>query len=159
MATKHIIAFSDSHNTPIPEALLNMIDESEFVFFLGDGTGSLGDLAFHSGFFGVSGNCDTVMLQREQVIEIEGVRILLTHGDRYSVKRDLSLLAYRAQELNCSVVFYGHTHFAEIDRLENITFVCPGSIYNPVVGEPTYATATITNGKFLAKIVNINQNR
>lgn len=152
---KTIVAFSDNHHNRIPERLLDVIEESDYVFFLGDGTSTLKDLVFHSGFYGVSGNCDTPLLQEEQIVEIDGVKILLTHGDKYNVKTDLTKLALRAQELECGVVFYGHTHFAEIDRFENITFVCPGSIADSLTGVPTYAYATITNSKFLAKIVNL----
>ncbi len=151
-----IVAFSDSHNVKIPERLLDIIDESEYVFFLGDGTSSISDLAFHSGFHGVSGNCDTKILPEEDILEIEGIKILLTHGNNYGVKSDLTRLAFHAQELGCSVVFYGHTHFAEIDRYQNITFVCPGSIVNCKSGCPSYAYATIVNGQFLAKIVKLD---
>lgn len=151
-----IAAFADSHQTPIPERLEAVIEESEFVFFLGDGTAALGNLVFHYGFHGVSGNCDTKNLPEEEIIEIEGFKVLLTHGDKYNVKDDLTALAMRAKELDCNVVFYGHTHFAEIDRYENITFVCPGSIEASHTGVASYAYATIANGKFNAKIVNLS---
>lgn len=154
---KTIVAFSDTHNTPLPDKLLSIIEENDYVFFLGDGIKSLGELAFHSGFYGVTGNCDgSIPQHQEQVVEIDGLRMLLTHGDKYHVKNDLIDLAMRAKELDCTIVFYGHTHFAEIDRYENITFVCPGSIYNPLDGTPTYAYATVFNGKFVAKIVNLS---
>ncbi len=150
---KSIIALSDNHYFPIPDRLMNIIDESDYVFFLGDGTNSLGNLVFHDGFYGVKGNCDSSPLLSEQVVEIEGFKILLTHGDKYNVKRDLTALKLRAQELGCQVVFYGHTHFAEIDREDNITLICPGSTHKPLSGTPTYCYATISGGKFLAKIV------
>lgn len=152
---KTIIAFSDSHNYPLPERLLSVIDESDYVFFLGDGSALLGDLVFHSGFYGVSGNCDANYLCEEQVVDVEGLKILLTHGDKYNVKENLLKLRLRAEELKCDVVFYGHTHYAEIDRIDNITYVCPGSIANSLNGSPTYVYANVINGKFLAKIVNM----
>ena len=149
-----IVAFSDSHQKEIPERLLNIFEESEYVFFLGDGDNkNISELAFHPGFHGVCGNCDVKALPEEDVVEIDGVRILLTHGDKYHVKRDLNTLLFRAKELNCSVVFYGHTHFAEIDRFDDITFVCPGALSNCLSGNPSYAYATIVDGKFLVKIV------
>ncbi len=153
--TKTIVAFSDSHNNSLPQRLEDVIEESDYVFFLGDGSAALGNLVFHSGFHGVSGNCDSTVLPEEEIVEIEGVRILLTHGDKYHVKRDLTNLLMRAKELECTVVFFGHTHFAEIDRVDNITFVCPGSIASPAGGKQSYCFATVTNGKFLAKIVNL----
>ena len=150
-----IVAFSDSHNAPIPKRLLDLIDENNYVFFLGDGINSLGDVLLHKGFIGVNGNCDRPLLNDEEVLEIDNVKILITHGHKYGVKRDLTALALRAQELGCNVVFYGHTHFAHIDEYQNITFVCPGAISSPLCGAQSYAYAIIHNGKFTAKIVNL----
>lgn len=152
---KSIIAFSDTHHREIPEKLKNVMDENDYLFFLGDGAKSLDELIFHPGFHGVRGNTDDSHLPEEEVFEIENVRVLLTHGDTYGVKQSLQPLAQRANELNCSVVFYGHTHFAEICRFENITFICPGAVSDPVVGSPTYAYANISNGKIVAKIVKL----
>lgn len=48
-----ITAFSDSHNMPLPSRLIDVTNESKYVFFLGDGLSSLGDLLCHKGFYGV----------------------------------------------------------------------------------------------------------
>ncbi len=150
-----ILAFSDSHNAPLPSKLIQTANESKFVFFLGDGIRGLGDLLLHKGFHGVSGNCDERIFPDEEIVEIDGIRILLAHGDRYKVKRDLLELSLRAKEEKCSVVFYGHTHFAQIDEYDGTTFICPGSVYSPLCGTPTYVYAVVYNGKFTAKIVNL----
>lgn len=150
-----IVAFSDSHNMPLPSRLTDVANESKYVFFLGDGLGSLGDLMCHKGFHGVNGNCDRYEFCDEEVVETDGVRILLTHGDKYHVKRGLLELDLRARELGCTLVFYGHTHFAQIDENTGITFVCPGSICSPLSGAPSYAYAVVHNGKFTVKIVNL----
>lgn len=150
-----ITAFSDSHNMPLPSRLLDVANESKFVFFLGDGLSSLGDLLCHKGFYGVKGNCDPYAFDDEQILEIDGVKILLAHGDKYHVKRGLLELDLRARELGCQLVFYGHTHFAQIDESNGITFVCPGSIYSPLSGAPSYAYAVVHNGNFTVKIVNL----
>ena len=153
---KTIIAFSDTHSTPIPEKLLSVIDEANYVFFLGDGASALGRLLFKSNVHIVQGNCDVQgILDVEKVIEIEGVRILITHGDRYKVKRDLLALAMRAKELNCTCAFYGHTHISRIDEYNGVTLICPGSPIYPVKSNPSYAFAAVHNGNITAKIVNI----
>ncbi len=150
-----IVAFSDSHNMPLPSRLTDVANESKYVFFLGDGLGSLGDLMCHKGFHGVKGNCDRYEFCDEEVVETDGVRILLTHGDKYHVKRGLLELDLRARELGCTLVFYGHTHFAQIDESTGITFVCPGSICSPLSGAPSYAYTVVHDGKFTVKIVNL----
>ena len=95
---KTIFAFSDIHEGTIPPRLLAVAEESDYVFFLGDGAARMGDLALHKGFFAVKGNCDYLPLPEETVTEVEGVKILLTHGHRYGVKTDLLSLALRAEE-------------------------------------------------------------
>ncbi len=150
-----ITAFSDSHNMPLPSRLIDVANESKYVFFLGDGLSSLGALLCHKGFYGVKGNCDAYPFDDEQIVEIDGVTILLTHGDKYHVKRGLLELDLRARELGCTLVFYGHTHFASIDENAGITFVCPGSTYSPLSGAPSYAYAVVHDGKFTVKIVNL----
>lgn len=140
---------------PLPSRLTDVANESKYVLFLGDGLGSLDDLMCHKGFHAVKGNCDRYEFCDEEVVEIDGVRILLTHGDRYHVKRGLLELDLRARELGCTLVFYGHTHFAQIDENAGITFVCPGSIYSPLSGAPSYAYTVVHDGKFTVKIVNL----
>lgn len=151
-----IIAFSDSHCAPLPLQLLSVIQEADLVFFLGDGATSLGDVLLHKGLHAVQGNCDAQgLLPDEEVIEVEGVRILLTHGHRYSVKRDLLALSLHAKEFDCAYVFYGHTHIARIDEYDGVTLICPGSAAYPHGAAPTYAFAAAYDGKLTAKIVNI----
>ena len=51
---KTIFAFSDIHEGTLPPRLLAVAEESDYVFFLGDGAARMGDLALHKGFFAVS---------------------------------------------------------------------------------------------------------
>lgn len=152
-----IVAFSDSHNNPLPQRFIDIANENEYVFFLGDGLARLGDIILHKGFHGVKGNCDYIAFPKEEVVCVGGINVLLTHGDAYGVKSDLLRLTMRAKELNCTVVFYGHTHFASIDEYDGITLVCPGALSQSVYGEATYVYATVYNRKFTAKIVKLSQ--
>ncbi len=150
-----IVAFSDSHGAPLPNRLLTVASEATYVFFLGDGASRLGDVLLNDGFHGVNGNCDPPFFKNEEVVEVEGIRILLTHGDRYGVKRDLTSLSLRAEELGCNLVFYGHTHFADITECNGTTFVCPGAIAKSMFGKPSYAYVCIYDGKITTKIVEL----
>ena len=150
---KTIFAFSDIHEGTLPPRLLAVAEESDYVFFLGDGAARMGDLALHKGFFAVKGNCDYLPLPEETVTEVEGVKILLTHGHRYGVKTDLLSLVLRAEELGCRLVFFGHTHTAEIVEHGAVTLVNPGSLTHPSFGTPTYAYTVITEGRAFTKLV------
>lgn len=150
-----ILAFSDSHGAPLPQKLVEVANEADFVLFLGDGISGLGDLIRHKGLHAVSGNCDIPCFDQEELIESDGVKILMTHGHKYNVKRDLLNIVLRAKELGCTAVFYGHTHFAAIDEIDGITLICPGSPCYPAGAAASYAYAVAHQGKLTVKIVNI----
>lgn len=150
-----ILAFSDSHSAPLPQKLLDVASEADSVFFLGDGVRSLDALLFHRDLVAVDGNCDSPCFGSEKIVEYDGVRILITHGHKYSVKRDLLPLALYSKETGCQAVFYGHTHIARIDEYDGVTLICPGSHCYPVNGNASYAYAVAHNGKLTAKIVDL----
>lgn len=80
----------------------------------------------------VKGNCDMGFSYKdEELIQIRGKKIFLTHGHKYSVKMNSDSLYYKALELGADIVLYGHTHVAEIIREEKIIIMNPGSPSSP----------------------------
>lgn len=157
---KKIIILADTHG--IQDALRKirpLIEESDIVFFLGDYVTDIVKFREEyadTEFFIVKGNCDFFSLYPDELcIEIEGVKIFLTHGHKYGVKKNNMLLAERSRELGCSAVFYGHSHIAEIAEECGIKIVNPGSLGNPRAGKPSYAYATVNDGKILISLVEI----
>lgn len=152
-----ILIFSDTHGMPIPQRILSVADESDRVIFLGDGITALGDLLFKKNLHIVLGNGDYPYsgVKREEVLQIDGVKIFICHGNAYHVKTDLLPLALRARELGCSHVFYGHTHAAAIDEYDGVTLICPGSPTCPHGAAATYAYAVAHDGKLTCKIVEV----
>lgn len=84
-------------------------------------------------FNGVVGNCDPPSGQEleEQLITLAGKKIFITHGHQYNVKYNLQNLFYRASELAADIVIYGHTHMSNIEYIDNICFLNPGSPSRP----------------------------
>ncbi|MBR4800339.1 MAG: metallophosphoesterase [Clostridia bacterium] len=151
---KTITVFSDSHHIPLPKRLVDVANESDYVFFLGDGISGLDEILFHKGFHGVKGNCDGFHdFPDEDLVQVEGVKFLLTHGHNYHVKSDKLPLYYRAQELGANVALYGHTHFAEESKENEILLLNPGAIQSPMIGAPSYAYFVVNGDKFSYKIV------
>lgn len=150
-----IFAFSDIHEKTLPPYLGDIAAESDYVFFLGDGAARIGDLVLHKNFYGVAGNCDSLPLPREITLDIEGVKILLTHGHSYGVKSDLLSLSLRARELGCRLAYFGHTHIAETVDVDGVTLINPGSVSHPLYGSPTYAYTVIEGGRAFTKLVPI----
>ena len=149
---KTIFAFSDLHYKKLSPQLKSVAAESDYVFFLGDGAVNLEELPLHKGFYGVRGNCDTLPLPKEECLEIEGIKVLLTHGDAYGVKDSLLRLEYHAKEQGCSLAFFGHTHFAEITEADGLTLINPGALGSSF-GDASYAYTVITEGRAFTKIV------
>ena len=151
---KTIVVFSDSHGFPLPTKLNEVAKEADFVFFLGDGIRGLDDMLLHKGFHAVKGNCDAYCgFDDEELVQVENVKFLLTHGHEYHVKYDKLSLLYRTQELGAQVALYGHTHFADEEIEQGVLLLNPGAISSPMIGAPSYAYFVVTGNKFSYKIV------
>lgn len=83
----------------------------------------------------VAGNCDYPSGGSDElVIDINGYRLLITHGHLYRVKHGLQGLYYKARETGAAAVIFGHTH-APLNLWENeILFFNPGSVSSPQPG-------------------------
>ena len=97
----------------------------------------------------VIGNCDISDGPAEEIIDLDGVKVLLTHGHRYGVKFGLDKLYYRARELEARVVVFGHSHVPAEEWVEGILFLNPGSTGIPrgPGSKPTYGILYINDDK------------
>lgn len=96
----------------------------------------------------VVGNCDRcVPGPHEELLELAGHRIYLTHGHLYSVKQGLIRLAYRAREVEAEMVIFGHTHVPQNEEADGIHYLNPGSVAWPrIPGQFTYALVRLEPG-------------
>lgn len=83
-------------------------------------------------FYQVPGNCDAYRcdpdMMRTVVINLSGVRLMLTHGHDYFVKESLVRLLREARRAKVSAVLYGHTHRADCHQEDDGLWVLnPGS--------------------------------
>ena len=170
-----LLVISDSHGRPdrIDEAIRRVRPDG--ILFAGDG---LRDLTYCDlpspaegcPLWAVAGNCDwlsssliingsTFEPEAEELITVEGVRILLTHGHTYDVKSSPIRAVYRAVELEADVLIYGHTHVPVEyhllpDRPEGLVPVSkPLTIFNPgSLGDrgASFGTLTVRGGQVLA---------
>ena len=135
-------------------ALHGIFKECDYIIHLGD---TSGDGARIRKEFGdktvlVNGNCDPVKLgENEVILNIEGVKILATHGHLYSAKTTLTKLYMRGNEENCQIVLYGHTHRAREDEIDGVTLINPGNLSR--YSQNSYCYLVINGDKFTSKIV------
>lgn len=150
---KKILILSDTHgNIRTLEKLTGIMKDADLIFHLGD---YQKDIQLYKEFsnkiYSVKGNCDGGGKDLE--LDVEGVKILLTHGDKYSVKSTLTKLFFKAKEQGFSLVCFGHTHQALIEENDGIMFINPGSLSE--YGYKSYCYCVIHQGKIVPKIVNL----
>ena len=125
-----ILVFSDSHG-----AMGKMVEAMEHerphhVFFLGDHYRDgieLSELYPDIPMDIVRGNCDWGKGPDLRVVELEGVRFLLTHGHLQYVKSGLDELLQEAKHRQVQVACFGHTHLAKVVYRDGIYLMNPGS--------------------------------
>lgn len=102
----------------------------------------------------VRGNNDfTQDYPLEKVIQLAGVKILLTHGHAYNVGRDLSYIVAKAHSVDARVAAFGHTHVPGIEEKDGIYLINPGCLLRPrSLHGLTYSILELTPSGFHADI-------
>jgi uncharacterized protein len=137
-----IAVVSDTHlprfRRALPEALVRGFEEAgiEMILHLGDWTTLLAAelLEAIAPLDGVAGNNDPPELVerfgRRKILEIEGARVGLTHGDLGSgrTSRERAIDAFGGPAARPEVVLFGHSHIPLIDRgRDGRLLINPGS--------------------------------
>lgn len=121
-----ILIISDSHGRLDKIMQMYEIEKPDMVFCAGDYSKDGEELSYvYPGEYKiVRGNCDFLDRRHsdEMIIELEGFKILLTHGHEYGVKRSYNAIKNRGKILNCDVVVFGHTHIAYKENDKIILF-------------------------------------
>ncbi|MBP1968821.1 putative phosphoesterase [Virgibacillus natechei] len=135
-----VLILSDSHGLTNEVAEIKKRHQLKNMIHCGDSELDM-DAPELDGFLKVGGNTDhDSRLPEEQNPTINDVNFYVTHGHLYDVKANLLTLAYRAEEVDASVVCFGHTHIAGVEQVGNRLFINPGSIRLPKKrSEKTYA--------------------
>lgn len=122
---KRLLVTSDSHGQRmalrrIAEEVWSVYGPVDAYLHCGDGAGDFQDVmddfrAHDPGavFRQVRGNCDGMRfgdLPWQQVVEIGGTKLFLTHGHLQAVKSTLMILNDDARGCGCSIALFGHTH-------------------------------------------------
>ncbi len=104
----------------------------------------------------VTGNCDRrTDGVKEMVLELEGHRILLTHGHLQNVKHTMNNLYFKAQQSRIDIVLFGHTHAPYLKKEDGIWFMNPGSPTFPQGAWGTYGLIELQPGKAELRIMKI----
>lgn len=154
-----IAVISDTHRHSYElNQVLRLIQDTDMLIHLGDNVEDVEVIqnGYKGKIINVRGNCDFISLvSSERLEEIEGMRILITHGHKYNVKSDLLRLKYRAKEVEANIVLFGHTHEAMELYEEGIWFVNPGSLALPRGKYKSFAIIEIHDNNLKVSIKDI----
>ena len=130
------MVFSDSHGHlgEMTAAVKN--ERFDMLMHAGDYGEDLARLAERESlnvpFYAVRGNCDyDSEFAREAMVEVSGVKIFLTHGNRQGVKTGINRLYYYALERGADIVVFGHTHAPMVRNTGELYVLNPGTIAVP----------------------------
>ena len=146
-----ILIVSDSHgSTRVIRQALEEHPEIKTALHTGDGALDMNEFA-NTGlcFYRVRGNCDgDIPMEDTEVVEIGGVRLLLTHGHLFKVSYQTDALVKRAKAEGCSAAVFGHTHRALTENRDGVLLINPGTSNRSRSkdGKVSYALLEIENG-------------
>jgi len=156
-----IVVVSDTHgnNKEVIEKISEM-ERPDLLFHLGDyiedGIKICTALGIDTIMVKGNGDRGNRIYNEDELIEISGRKIFLTHGHRYDVRYGITNLYYKALELNVDMVLFGHTHVPINIEENGIIFMNPGSPSIPRTQSKAKTIGLIDiNDKIYTKIIEI----
>ena len=143
----------------LPQKVIDAFSKVDLILHAGDLTSikvieELEDLA---PVLAVQGNMDRangIDLPKARVVEAEGLRIGIVHGEVYP-RADTQQLLYLAKELNADILVSGHSHQPKIEQKESILLLNPGSPVVPRLADRTVMILEINNKEVDVEIIKI----
>ena len=129
---KKILVLSDSHSYFDKVLKIFEKEKPDIVIGAGDGIKDIEELSYiypKAEYYMVKGNCDYFDRNHneENLFEIDNIKIFLTHGHLYGVKRSLSSIKEIGKKSNASLIVFGHTHKPYIEKDGDMTLFNPGA--------------------------------
>ena len=155
-----LLVVSDVHGraSRLDDMLKTQLNRPEMILFLGDGAADIS--RFESNgipVVSVRGNCDVWSLMGledmpyERMIDLDGHKILMMHGDRQGMGQDMERGIRYAASRGADILLYGHTHVkyyrqylagepvGGVELEKDIHVFNPGSLGQPRDGgEPSF---------------------
>jgi hypothetical protein len=150
--SKKILIISDTHGSFNEIPFVYNLNDYDNVLYLGDGFDEAYSFVSKNNyldkFIPVSGNCDNAPhIPRKLFINIDGIKIFMTHGDLYDVKSSYDKIINYGFKIMSDIIMFGHTHYAENFELNNLKVFNPGSIFPRKRDYASIGYLEIDNGK------------
>ena len=143
----------------IPEKVLTSFKDVDLIIHAGDLTTTrvIDELEEIAPVIAIQGNMDRdagLKLPNAKVIEAEGVKIGVVHGEVYP-RGDTQQLLYLARQLGVNILVSGHSHQPKIEQVENVLLLNPGSPIVPRLADRTVMVLEINNKNVDVEIIKI----
>ena len=143
----------------LPQKVIEAFSDVELILHAGDLTSPrvIEELEELAPVMAVQGNMDRangIDLPKAKVIEAEGLKIGIIHGEVYP-RADSDQLVYLAQELGVDILVSGHSHQPKIEQKNGILLLNPGSPIVPRLADRTVMLLEIDNKEVDVEIVKI----
>jgi hypothetical protein len=124
---KKIVVMSDNHgNQTSMKKVKELESDADYYIHCGDSEARRQDDL--RGWICVAGNNDWGLdLPKESILEIEGRRIFITHGQFFGYFNREEKMLYTLEENDCTVLLSGHTHMPMAYNEDNYYLINPGS--------------------------------
>lgn len=152
-----ILITSDTHGSysKISDLILDRGD-IDLMIHAGDGVEDCKYISYETGidYYVVKGNNDFFTDESyNKVIDLEGYKILLSHGHKDNINFSISSLIKKAKENSCDIVIFGHIHrYVEVKRA-GILFLNPGSASLPRDGKASCMIMDLNDGINIEKVL------
>ena len=143
----------------LPQNIFEAFESVDLILHAGDLTSIeiIDELEKIAPVMAVQGNMDRVNgvdLPKARVIEAEGLKIGVVHGEVYP-RGDTQQLVYLAKELNADILVSGHSHQPKIEKKDGILLLNPGSPIVPRLADRTVMILEINNMEVDVEIIKI----
>lgn len=143
----------------IPQNVLDTFNNVDLIIHAGDLTSLkvIEELEKIAPVMAVQGNMDRVNgidLPKAKVIEAEGLKIGVAHGEVYP-RADTMQLLYLAKELDVDILITGHSHQPKIEQIENVLLLNPGSPIVPRLSDRTVMILEIKDKNVDVEVVKV----
>ena len=154
---------SDTHipdrANKIPQKVFDAFSDVDLIIHAGDLTSLkvIEELENIAPVVAIQGNMDRakgIKLPIAKTMEIEGLKIGITHGEVYP-RADTQQLVYIAKELDANILITGHSHQPKIEQTDGVLLINPGSPVVPRLADRTVMLMEINNKEVDVEIIKI----
>ena len=143
----------------IPQKVFDAFEGVDLILHAGDLTSLkvIEELERIAPVIAIRGNMDRVNgidLPNAQVIEAEGLKIGIVHGEVYP-RADTQQLVYIAKQLDADILVSGHSHQPKIEQTDGVLLINPGSPIVPRLADRTVMILEIEDKEVNVEIIKI----